>query len=98
MDPTVADPRVTVVLDQMTGLDLTRVQGVTFESKTVFLDGRQFVGCTFTNCDIRIVMGVFVIEDGTFTGCAFRLYGPAAKVAEVIDTFGSGYVVEGPVQ
>lgn len=50
-----------------------------FQSKTIFLDGQDFVRCRFEGCRIEFagVIGGH-LEECTFAGCTWELTGPAA--------------------
>ena len=44
------DNRIQDLLDQIKNMDLAPVFGRNFENEDVYLDGREFVDCSFKNC------------------------------------------------
>lgn len=58
------------------------VEGIDFKGQDVFLDGRKFRDCTFTNCKLHFDFGAFLFQvvtrQTTFDGVTF-VPGPRAK-------------------
>ena len=72
------------LLKQWAGIELVHVVGETFHGKTVFLDGRHFEKCVFTDCAIMIRAARFGLTDCSIDGCTFHYDGPAEAIALLI--------------
>ncbi len=84
------DPRIDAVLAAMQDWEFDVAQDVEFADQDVYLDGREFVNCSFRNCRIFITMGYFrMLNPRAFVDCNFLLAGPADIMKSLID------VVEG---
>lgn len=95
------DPRFTELLTTIQSLTRTRHEGVTFEEQDVFLDGRDFIGCTFRNCRMYLFVGVVHFSGNvSFINCAWLLGGPAEGAVSLLDFARQTGVdnTEGPVQ
>ena len=59
---------------------------VAFVDQTIFLDGRDFVGCTFTNCTLVTFVGQFGLEGPTeYADCKWQFAGPAEGLMRYAD-------------
>ena len=53
-------------------------QGETFTNETVFLDGNEYLNCTFTNCELIFSGTAGVTLQGiNFNSCRWTFHGPA---------------------
>lgn len=92
--------RITEFLGRLQRLSRARYEGVVFEDQDVFLDGRDFINCTFRRCRLRIVLGAFMFS-GTqnLSECSWLLGGPADSTVKLIQYVQSGGDLgHGPIQ
>lgn len=92
IDPSQPDGRVTEILGLIQGLSRTRFEGEVFEDQDVFLDGRDFINCTFRRCRLHIFIGLFSFTGSqTFDGgLEVRLGGPAEGLMNLLEYLRSG--------
>jgi hypothetical protein len=75
------DSRIQDLLTQIKKIDLSPVFGRDFENKDIYLDGREFVDCSFENCRLYSnighwqVSGKYQLQD-----CVFEFGYPARVV------------------
>lgn len=80
------EPRIGSVLANLKDGEFEVARGIDFTEQDVYLDGREFVDCSFRNCRIYITLGYFrLINPRAFVDCNFYLAGPAEIVKTLID-------------
>lgn len=60
------------------------------EGLSVSLEGYDWEGCTFKNCEILVSEGNFSLINDSFVGCRLTLSGKAAGIGKVIELFSQG--------
>jgi hypothetical protein len=88
MDDTVGYPStsITRLLTDVEKVKLERFEGQEFVEQDVYLDGREYVKCTFRHCRIFVRLGRFVTQDCNFDGCNFDFTsGPAQMVSMMME-------------
>jgi hypothetical protein len=64
---------------------MERIQGKTFEGKTIKLDGKEFVSCKFHNCELVYSgTGSVGLKDSAITSCRFTLEGAAEENVRLV--------------
>ena len=84
----VASPeqRINTVLASLQQWQFETADGLDFEAQDVYLDGREFVNCSFRDCSMYVTMGYFrMINPRAFVNCRFYLAGPAEIMKTLID-------------
>ncbi len=66
------------------------------KEQDVTLDGHQWTGCTFENCNIIVSNGDFVFSNNTVKNCRLTLAGNAINVASMIEAFYPGAIPFAP--
>jgi hypothetical protein len=86
-DPLQPDPRFARVLQQVYDprFALVRIEGQTFRSQQVFLDGRRFVRCSFIGCTMTTYVGRFLFDGCDVVESAIFTDGPAAAVSNLVN-------------
>jgi hypothetical protein len=79
------DYRIQGILTDIEKAALEQVKDEEFVEQDVYLDGREFQGCTFRNCRIFAKLGHFVIRGSLLKHCSFEFGGPAKGVKSVFD-------------
>ncbi len=85
------DARIVEFLGNLQRLGRVRYENTVFEDQAVFLDGRDFVNCTFRRCRFHILVGAFVFT-GTqnITECQWLLGGPTESTVKLLDYMRAG--------
>lgn len=60
------------------------------EGLSVSLEGYDWEGCTFKNCEILMSKGDFSLIRSHFNNCRLSLSGGAVAVAQVLELFSQG--------
>jgi hypothetical protein len=84
----VAQPeaRISAVLGALQDWEFETASGIEFENQDVYLDGREFVDCSFRSCRIYITLGYFrMINPRALVDCQFFLAGPAEIMKTLVD-------------
>lgn len=66
------------------------MQSIENDSKTgavIHIDGKLFINCTFTKCQIIYSGGDFGWRNTTFNDCQVSLEGPASRTANFLRSF-----------
>ena len=64
--------------------------GVEFTGTTVQLDGNEFRGCAFRDCDLEFAASApVVLENFRIDGCRWRFVGAAAHTIEFLAALGA---------
>lgn len=80
------EPRIGQLLAALQEWEFDTADGVDFVEQDVYLDGREFVNCSFRNCRIYITLGYFrLINPRAFVDCSFYLAGPAEIMKTLVD-------------
>jgi hypothetical protein len=80
------ETRINSVLATLQEWEFETAQGLEFEGQDVYLDGREFVDCSFRNCRIYITLGYFrMINPKALVDCQFFLAGPAEIMKTLVD-------------
>ena len=80
------EPRINELLATLQDWEFEVANGVDFVEQNVYLDGREFVNCSFRNCRIYITLGYFrLINPKAFVDCNFYLAGPAEIMKTLVD-------------
>ena len=78
-------PQVSEILTEIEKVVLEVVQDRQFRDEPVYMDGREFQGCTFTECRLFIKLGFFVATDCNFVSSQFQMSGPANSLKNFLD-------------
>jgi len=62
----------------------------TVEDLSVSLEGYDWQGCTFRNCEILVTEGDFSLVGCDFANCHLTLSGKAEAIAKVVELFMQG--------
>jgi hypothetical protein len=85
---TLRDDRVARALMKLERVGLEPVLGETFTDHTVYVDGRNFMGCTFVRCTLVTETGHFGFTSKTsWEESRFAVLGPAAAVVNAYTLF-----------
>lgn len=80
------EPRINAVLAALQDWEFETAQGIEFEDQDVYLDGREFIDCSFRSCRIYITLGYFrMINPRALVDCQFFLAGPAEIMKTLVD-------------
>lgn len=80
------EPRINAVLASLQDWEFETAQGIEFEDQDVYLDGREFIDCSFRSCRIYITLGYFrMINPRALRDCQFFLAGPAEIMKTLVD-------------
>ena len=80
------EPRINQLLATLQQWEFDAAQGVDFEEQDVYLDGREFIDCSFRRCNIYITLGYFrMINPRALVDCRFYLAGPAEIMKTLVD-------------
>jgi|FLYL01.1.fsa_nt_gi hypothetical protein len=80
------EPRINRILSGLQDWEFDTAQGLDLEDQDVYLDGREFIDCSFRNCNMYITMGYFrMINPRAFVDCRFYLAGPAEIIKTLVD-------------
>ncbi len=80
------EPRINAVLASLQDWEFETAQGIEFVGKDVYLDGREFIDCSFRDCRMYITLGYFrMINPRSFVDCQFFLAGPAEIMKALVD-------------
>jgi hypothetical protein len=78
--------RINAVLASLQDWEFGTAQGIEFEDQDVYLDGREFIDCSFRSCRIYITLGYFrMINPRALVDCQFFLAGPAEIMKTLVD-------------
>lgn len=64
------------------------LQGLTLRGRTLDLDGKKFVGCTFIDCVLQYSGGPVAFELSRFRGCRYVFYGSARNTVHFLQEVG----------
>ena len=85
-DVTRPEARISAVLGALQDWEFETASGMEFENQDVYLDGREFVECSFRSCRIYITLGYFrMINPRALVDCQFFLAGPAEIMKTLVD-------------
>jgi hypothetical protein len=85
-DVTTPEPRIDRILAGLQQWQFETAQGIDFTDQDVYLDGREFVDCSFRGCRVYITLGYFrMINPRAFVDCRFYLAGPAEIMKTLVD-------------
>lgn len=66
---------------------LTEIRGVTESGVTLYLDGKVFIDCGFTDCALVYAGGDWSHHNTIFMNCPIHLVGPALRSANFLHLF-----------
>jgi hypothetical protein len=85
------EPRINELLGTLQQWEFESANDIEFRGQDVYLDGREFTGCSFYNCNIYITLGYFrMINPKIIADCKFYLAGPAEIMKTLIDIINQG--------
>jgi hypothetical protein len=58
-------------------------------SKTLVMDGAQFIDCTLNNCKLKYNGGIVVLKGTSVNNCTWEFAGPALNTIELLTTLGA---------
>lgn len=80
------EPRINAVLAALQDWEFETAHGIEFENQDVYLDGREFIDCSFRNCRIYITLAYFrMINPRALVDCQFFLAGPAEIMKTLVE-------------
>jgi hypothetical protein len=80
------EARINAVLASLQDWEFGTAEGIEFEDQDVYLDGREFIDCSFRNCRVYITLGYFrMINPRALVDCQFFLAGPAEIMKTLVD-------------
>ncbi len=85
-DVAAPEPRINRVLAELQEWEFDTAKGKDFVEQDVYLDGREFVDCSFRSCRIYVTLGYFrMINPRALVDCRFYLAGPAEIMKTLVD-------------
>lgn len=66
------------------------------ENQDVVLDGYEWFGCSFNNCNIIINTGNFSFKNNSLNSCRLSVGDPAANILSIVELFYPGTVPFAP--
>lgn len=80
------EPRINQLLTALQQWEFDTAQGIEFEDQDVYMDGREFIDCSFRRCNVYITLGYFrMTNPRAFVDCRFYLAGPAEIMKTLVD-------------
>jgi len=91
-DATTPDARATAIEEAISAMELEHIVGQQFRGKTIYLDGRRFEGCDFTDCKLVTRIARFALVSNHLTRSPVVREGAAAAaegIAHALRTQGA---------